>query len=459
MPAYHARALAAALQRLGRSAHLPAAAAHLREHASSIGAELRATVLAEIPAFTASRDPLTLRALDAHAPQHLVEILRLLEGGDVGDFAFVREHARRRAEHRFPLEAVLHAYRCGHKVFARWLRQAVMGAPKPVASRQADRGGMSKVAAPHLLMDTVAPPKAAGETAAAVADFALEYTDAVSTVLSAAYASQVQLLADVAGDERAQLLNIVLGGFDESDARVAAILRRAGFLQGRQSFCVVLAQAVQASEMDSPARTRRLAETLDQLVPAQRARRLIDVRDGRVTAVFSGVQRQSGWTPASPSLAERIAADLATAGNGVLVGVSGDVFSTSRVPSAHRQALLALRMASLTTRVVAFAATPLRHLMIHLAGDDLQRLLPTWAADFYAADDKLGGSLQATLRAYAGADMNLLKAAAQLGVHPNTLYARMNRISEVTGLNARGYAALTDLLTVLDARDAGTNGV
>ncbi len=436
MPEYHARALAAALQRLGCSAHLPAAAAHLREHANSIGAELRATVLAEIPAFTASRDPLTLRALDAHAPQHLVEILRLLEGGDVGDFAFVREHARLRAEHHFPLESVLHAYRCGHKVFAHWLRQAVLGAPKPVA-----------------------PPQAAAETAAAVADFALEYTDAISTVFAATYVNQVQLLADVAGDERAQLLDIVLGGFDESDARVAAILRRAGFLQGRQSFCVVLAQAVQASEMDSPARTRRLAETLDQLVPAQRARRLIDVRDGFVAAVFSGVQRQSGWTPASPSLAARIAADLATAGNGVVIGVSGDVYSTSRVPSAHRQALLALRMASLTTRVVAFAATPLRQLMIHLAGDDLQRLLPTWAADFYAADDKLGGSLQATLRAYAGANMNLLKAVAQLGLHPNTLYARMNRISEVTGLNARGYAALTDLLTVLDARDAGTHGV
>lgn len=432
MPEYHARALAAALQRLGRSAHLPAAVAHLREHASGIGSELRATVLAEVPAFTVSRDPLTLRALDAHAPQHLVEILRLLEGGEVGDFAFVREHARLRAEHRFPLETVLHAYRCGHKVFAHWLRQAVLG--------------------------EAAPPQAAAEAAAAVADFALEYTDAISTVLSAAYASQIQLLADVAGDERAQLLNIVLGGFDESDARVAAILRRAGFLQGRQSFCVVLAQAVQASEMDSPARTRRLAETLDQLVPAQRARRLIDVRDGRVTCVFSGVQRQSGWTPASSSLAARIAADLATAGNGVLIGVSGDVFSTSRLPAAHRQALLALRMASLTTRVVAFAATPLRQLMIHLAGDDLQRLLPAWAADFYAADDKLGGSLQATLRAYAGADMNLLKAAAQLSLHPNTLYARMNRISDITGLNARGYAALTDLLTVLDAREAGHHG-
>lgn len=438
MAEYHAKALSAALQRLrAKKRSLPSAAAYLRRHAGDIAGELRATVLAEIPAFTASRDPITLRALEAHAPQHLHEIVRLFEGGAVEDFAFVREHARLRAEHRFPLEAVLHAYRCGHKVFARWLREAALGA--------ADKRNAT-------------PARAAGEVAAAVADFALEYTDAISTLVSAAYVSHVRLLADVAGDERAQLLDIVLGGFDESDARVAAILRRAGFLEGRQSFCVVQAQAVQASEMDSPARTRRLADALDQLVPLTRARRLIDVRDGRVTAVFSGVRRQSGWTPASGSLAERIAADLATAGNGVLIGISADVFSTSRIPAAHRQALLALRMASLTQRVVPFSTRPLRQWMIHLAGDELQRLLPTWAADFHQADDKLGGSLRATLRAYADADMNLLKAAARLGVHPNTLYARLNRIHDITGLNARGYAALTDLLTVVDAREAGTRG-
>ncbi len=435
MPEYHAKALSAALQRLStKKRWLPAATAHLRRHASDIAGELRVTVLAEIPAFTESRDPITLGALEAHGPQHLNEIVRLLEGGAVEDFAFVREHARLRAEHRFPLEAVLHAYRCGHKVFARWLRESALGAANK---------------------NKATPAHATGEVAAAVADFALEYTDAISTLASSAYVSHVQLLADVAGDERAQLLEIVLGGFDESDARVAAILRRAGFLEGRQSFCVVLAQAVQASEMDSPARTRRLADSLDQLVQVPRARRLIDVRDGRVTAVFSGVRRQSGWTPASGPLAERIAADLATAGNGVLIGISADVFSTSRIPAAHRQALLALRMASLTQRVVQFAATPLRQWMIHLAGDELQRLLPAWATDFHVADDKLGGSLRATLRAYANADMNLLKAAARLGLHPNTLYARLNRINDITGLNARGYAALTDLLTVVDAREAG----
>jgi len=431
MSEYHITVLVEALDRLGKSRLLPAAVAHLRQHAQAIHTELRDTVLAEIPAFTESHDQATLRELAAHGPRHHEEIIRLLEGGAVGDFRFVREHARLRAEHRFPLEAVLHAYRCGHKVFSRWLRDAVSNA--------------------------AASAEAAREVVAGVADFTLEYTDAISTIASAAYVDQTRLLADVAGDQRTQLLNILLGGYDESDARVAGVLRAAGYLEGRQTFCVVLAQAVDATEMASPARARRLADSIDQLVPASLARRLIDVREARVICVFSGVGRASGWTPPSASLATRIAREMATAGNAVLIGVSGDVSSTSRIPTAHRQALLAIRLTGLTRRVVQFGAVPLRQLMIHLAGEELQRLLPVWTDDFYAADDKLGGALTATLRAYADADMNLLKAAARLEVHPNTIYARLNRIRDVTGLNARAYHALADLITVADARAVGVS--
>lgn len=426
MSDYHVTVLAETLDRLRDSRLLPHAVAHLRQHAQAIHTELRDTVLAEIPAYTASRDQSTLRGLAAHGPQHHAEIVRLLEGGAVGDFRFVRDHARLRAEHRFPLEAVLHAYRCGHKVFSRWLREAALSSP--------------------------APAEAAREVIAMVADFTIEYTDAISTVASAAYVDQTRLLADVAGDQRAQLLGILFGGYDESDARVAAILHGAGYMDGRQTFCVVLARSVDATEMGNPARARRLADAIDQLVPGSLARRLIDVRDNRVTCVFTGVSRASGWTAPSESLATRIAREMATAGNAVLIGVSGDVSSTSRIPTAHRQALLALHGTSLTRRVVQFDAIPIRQLMVHLAGEDLHRLLPPWTSDFYQADDRLGGALAATVRAYADADMNLLKAAARLAVHPNTIYARLNRIRDITGLNARAYHALTDLITVADAR-------
>jgi sugar diacid utilization regulator len=129
------------------------------------------------------------------------------------------------------------------------------------------------------------------------------------------------------------------------------------------------------------------------------------------------------------------------------------VVSTAQIPAAYHQALLALRLTGLSRRVVPFSAVALRQLMIHLAGDQLPPLLPGWSSAFHQADDHLSGALSATLRAYAEADMNLLKAAARLAVHPNTVYARLNRIRDTTGLNARAFHALCDLLTVAETRN------
>ena len=50
------------------------------------------------------------------------------------------------------------------------------------------------------------------------------------------------------------------------------------------------------------------------------------------------------------------------------------------------------------------------------------------------------------MRSYADADMNVLKTAKALSLHPNTIYARMQKIDNITGKNALGYNDLTELL-------------
>lgn len=421
---YHTSALTEALRRLSDSPHLPAAAAHLKYNAAAINAELNATVLAEIPAFSESRNPDVLPDLGDHGPQHTSEILRLLGGGIVSDFEFVREHARRRAEQRFPLEATLHAYRCGHKVFSRWVREAALAA--------------------------VSSAEDAQQVVAAVADFAIEYTDTVSTIAASAYVSQTRLLADVAGDQRAELLTTLLDGYDESDGRVAKVLRDAGYLDRRQSFCVALAQPVDPAEMLNPARARRLADSIDRILQGSRARRLIDLRHNKVTMIFSDTRRTSGWTAPQTALARRIASELSTVGNAVLIGVGNDVPSTSQIPAAHKEAQLALDLADVTHRVVQFCEIPVPHMLLHLAGEEFQRIVPIWASKFFQADNKADGALVATLRAYANANMNILKAAEKLSVHPNTIYSRLQKILDITGLDAKSYHALTELLLVAD---------
>ncbi len=426
MSDYHSNALNDSLQSLNDSRLIMAAVDRLADNSAAINTELMSTVLAEIPAFSESRNPQVIPDLARHGPEHTSEILRLLGGGRVGNFAFVRDHARRRAEQHFPLEATLHSYRCGHKVFSRWVREASLAA--------------------------VSSPADAQRIVADVADFTIEYTDAISTIAASTYLSQSRLLANVAGDERAELLTILLDGYDESDRRVAGILRSAGYLDQRQSFCVALAQPVDPAEMLNTARARRLANSIDEVLQASRAKRVIDVRQNKVVIVFSDVRRVSGWTAPRSALAKRVTSDLLMVGNAALIGISNDVQSTSQIPAAHKEAALALDLADVTNRVVQFSGIPARRLLLHLAGEQLQGALPAWSAKFFTNDDKAGGSLIRTLRAYANSDMNVLKAAETLSVHPNTIYSRLQRIFDISGLDAKSYHSLTDLLIIAECR-------
>jgi hypothetical protein len=427
---YHAHAIDETLQRIANSSVSARAIDRIGRTAPAAAAKLQQAILDEVPAFSRSRNPDLLPELAQHGGEHVDEIVRLLRAGGPGRLEFVRLHARRRAEQRFPLEATLHAYRCGHKVLSQWLRESTLS----VVSRGPD----------------------AQSAISAIADFAMEYVDAISTTFATTYATHSLLLAEVAGDQRSELLRILLDGHDEADLRAARILRDAGFLSERQLFCVALAQSVDPTEMLNASRARRMAEAIEHIFADMSVRRVIDLHNNKVTMVFSAVSRDSGWTVPRSSLAKEIRTALLRVGNAALIGVSNDVPSTSHIPAAHREATTALELASVSQRVLQFSEIPLRKLLLHFAAQDFRRVLPAWANDFHRADDKADGALITTLRAYADVDMNIVKAAHLLGVHPNTVYARLQRILEITQLQATSFHGLSDLMAVSDCvrRDA-----
>ena len=81
-----------------------------------------------------------------------------------------------------------------------------------------------------------------------------------------------------------------------------------------------------------------------------------------------------------------------------------------------------------------------------VATDNIQSVLPIWVESFSAANQKARGRLLNTLRAYANAALNVLTTAKDLSVHPNTIYARMQKIQDITGRNALCYHDLSELL-------------
>lgn len=416
--------LSAALKHLRSYGDLPTVIDQLGNQVSIINQELNDTLLQQILAFSESRNPQILPGLKQHIDDQTEELLRLLRGGSIGDFNFVLEYATGRAEQYFPLEAMLHCYRCCHKVYTRRLRQAML----------------DKITSLDVVPNVIA----------AVSDFTMEYTDAVSTIAASTYVNHSRLMADIAGDQRAELLAILLDGYDESDGRVATTLRDAGYLDRRQSFCVILAQSIDPAEMLRPARARRLVDYIDGVLSKLPGKRLIDLQRNKVTMIFSHERRASGWTAPATSLAQKITMQLLKVGNAVRIGISNDVPSTSQIPAAYREAELAFEMSNVSQRVVQFSDVPVRQLLLHFAKDDLQRILPAWAKLFLNADHKSGGALIATLKAYADANMNVLKAAEILSVHPNTIYSRMEKISELSGLDAKSFKSLTELLIVAD---------
>ena len=399
---------------------VPRVAESLSASGDAAAAVLAKQVRTEVEAYTATGNPEVMPELAAHIAGHIAEVNRLLAGGATADLAFVRAHAHRLAGQKFPLDALLSAYRCMHRLLATWIRDAALEVADDTA---------------HVR-----------RVVATVADFTIEYTGMIGTLATSEYVLQTRVLAEAEGDRRLALLNLLLSGYDESDQRAAQLLRRSGYLEQRQSFCVAVARAANRREMESPARVQRMVDAMEDTLRDAPVRTLIGVQDNLVTMVLSGTRRMSGWTAPQSLLAERTMPYLKTIGPVALIGVSADAPSTSHIPRALNEATLALDFASLGKRVMSYADIPFQRLMVRVAKDGMQSALPAWLDDLLAANEKAKGKLLTTLRTYADNDMNVLKTGDALSLHPNTVYARMKRIETITGRNPLSYNALTDLL-------------
>lgn len=421
--------LRASLANLKAQSVVPAVKTALETQRAAFLKELIAAVSSEVPAYTESGNPELIPELEAHLADIVESACSLLAGSPVPPFQFVAEHARRRAAQRFPLDAILHAYRCVHRHLSRWVRDAAL--------KTADESA-------HVR-----------RVVAAVSDFAVEYTGALGSLLTSQYVAHTRSLAEAEGDRRTRLMDTLLSGYDESDQIAAQLLRRAGYLEQRQSYCVAFARSVNPREMENPARAQRMADAIVDVFAGSPLRCLVGVRDDHVVAILSGTRRLSGWTAPESRVADRVYPLLRQVGPAALIGLSNDMPSTSHIPRAASEAQLALDFTDVARRVMRYSNIPFRQMVVTHAREAVQCALPTWLDAFTRSDRKSRGTLLATLRAYADANMNVLRTAEALGIHPNTIYARMRRIRELTGLDPLSYRALTEMLLAADC--AGEN--
>ena len=423
--------LTTSLARLREQGVVPAAATPLADLQDALVAEMLTAVTGEVAAYEQSGNPDVLPELEAHLGDIVAKARGLLAGGPVEPLDFAASHAKRRAEQKFPLDAILHSYRCVHRVLLRRIRDAALD----IADESA-----------HIR-----------RVVAAVSDFVSEFTGVLGTMLTSEYVAYTRVIAEAEGDRRTRLIDTLLSGYDESDQTAARLLRNAGYLEQRQSYCVAVARSVDPREMENPASAQRMADAVTEILAKSPLRHLVSVRDNEVVAIVSGLRRLSGWTAPQSLVADRVYPLLWQVGPAAVIGLSNDVPSTSHIPRAASEARLALELADVANPVMPYASIPFRQMLITQARDAVQSALPTWLDAFTAANKKSRGSLLATLRAYADADMNALRAAKSLNVHPNTLYARMRRIRDLTSLDPLSYHALTEMLLACDCAAIGVD--
>jgi DNA-binding PucR family transcriptional regulator len=182
-------------------------------------------------------------------------------------------------------------------------------------------------------------------------------------------------------------------------------------------------------------------------------RTLVVVRQAEIVAV--PVLRPGTGPAAVCDCLEAVRARLGREGLPLAMGVSTVAAGAAELPRAYLEARAALEAVGDDGGMVALPRlTPFDYLTLR-ADDAARRLVDPRLRAFLDEDRARGGVLTATIRVFAGADLNLRLAAERLQVHPNTAQYRLGRVQARTGRNPRRIADLLDLLVAIALDDDG----
>jgi hypothetical protein len=377
-----------------------------------------AAIRAEIPAYAAQRDERFLADLANQVRLvYSTSLSAMLEERLVtpDDIAFIRGAAMRRAEIGFGLEDYLAAFRVGQ--LALWDAMVSAAADTPEG-----REAALTLAAPLIRLINFA-----------------------STHAGQGYVEYRQLAIAEADRERRDLLEVLLAGELPVGGPLLALAKAHG-IGVASSMLVVTAVAVGPRSSPEVAHAASTAFTRAGLGE----RPLVVVRQGEVVAV---PVLAAGSGPAA--ICERVDAlqqRLEAVGTSVSVGVSTVAEGVGELPRAYLEARAARECLGGGAGLVAIPRlTPLEYLLLR-ADETARRVVDPRLTAFLDADLARDGTLSATVRAFAAADLNLRAAAERLHVHPNTAQYRLRRVEERTGRNPRRIADLLDLLVAIELR-------
>jgi sugar diacid utilization regulator len=338
-------------------------------------------------------------------------------------FHFVQTHAVRRARQQFPLAGSLNAYRLAHKGYWEVMRNSVA----------------QSVAAESERTDCVM----------VLSEFLLAFFDRISGIMTDAYLSEEKLMIARRTRARVALIEDLLHGRQPGDLEAQALCEQCGIGSG-SPIAVAIARfrhAGNGQAFDRSGVQERLADFFHQALASPVFGKLIDIRNDEVLAVIAGGADTSKRVREAFG---QIAAELKAEQNeSAGVGISLDATEIAALPLAYQEAERAVEFTEPGRPIMHFADIDLMEFLVRRPDAAALRLIPGWADRFMDVDFERAGELSRTIAQFADCNFNVKRTARHLDLHTNTVYFRLNRIRELTGIDPRSYSGLSLLLTTV----------
>jgi len=395
----------------------------LERRVDEVAEATSAAVAAELPEFRAGRSDTLMAEVPGLVRVNYLLLLKVLREERMPipeEFAFLASQVSTRVQQGLSMGGMLRGYRIGHRVA--W----------------------------DTALELCETKDQSGELVQALSRPTMAFIDALSAAVSEAYL-QVTRISEAERDAEAQeFVESALAGVTPAGSSFAEA--SIGILDSDPGFLVVRADL--AGRQDRPATSlRRLAATMGQLGSGGGRPAVAVPRRSGVIGFFAIGEQGAGLVcshllEAQP-LIER------EAGGRALIGVGlpcADIADTGRGLASAESAL---RMATLERRFVALPTVPVVEFLTGQVDPTLRQVVDARMAHFVEADDRSGGSLSETIRAYVQANQNSRVAAQLLHCHYNTVNYRVRKIKGLTGLDLNDVADLMELRACLQIMERG----
>ncbi len=397
-------------------AEVDAVLERLAGQADQLGAQMLARIRAEILPYARTQDEQLLADVADQCLRHarlLPAVLRMRRVPTREELAFARTAAKRRVRDGVPLDAFLHAFRVAHGVM--W---------EAIADELSTTGAGEQLAFPLV-------------------SALIEYFDVASMQVAEAYASEQQRVHALADRARRDLVeNLLLGRVEPIGRPYPA----APGLDPTGPIAVIVARLAGTRTPEDA-----LQHVADAIAASSRGHTgcaLAVARQAEVVAlVAAGGSVADGLVRARESLRERRGVEM-------VAGMSSRVSGFAGVRRGYLEAEHALQRAAITRPIVDVAEIGAFDYLLMSADATTRAVIASRGAGLASLPDGERGIVAETVTALVEEDLSISRAARRLGLHPNTVRYRIDRIIEITGRDPRRFQDALELACVLRVEDA-----